>query len=158
MERLEKGGILDGIESFGEDGKDYGVNNGLFSCVLRTEGAPEEGAYRGDGLFWSRGTARKRLSHNVFIACTEARIPLVLEGDAPRRSPMGDMMRFAATYGVTRLGYIGKTSGRGPLQLTEELTDAWRTADVTPGQLRQTLNGGTFTIDNTEVRGEAWLL
>lgn len=71
---------------------------------------------------------------------------------------MGDMMRFAATYGVTRLGYIGKTSGRGPLQLTEELTDAWRTADVTPGQLRQTLNGGTFTIDNTEVRGEAWLL
>ncbi|CAN0554191.1 unnamed protein product, partial [Ectocarpus sp. 12 AP-2014] len=150
MGLLETNSVLDGIESFGKDGKDEGLNNGLFCCLLRKDTAPEEDRSRRPCPFWSNGPERKGLSENVFIACTKAKIPLVLEGDAPEKSPMGEMMQYAAGKGVARLGYIGKTSGRGPLALTPDLTDAWRTGAVTDQQLRDTLNGGTFTIDNTE--------
>ncbi|CAN0099118.1 unnamed protein product [Ectocarpus sp. 12 AP-2014] len=150
MGLLETSSVLDGIESFGEDGKDEGLNNGLFSCLLRKDTAPTEDRSRRPCPFWSNGPERKGLSENVFIACTKAKIPLVLEGDAPAKSPMGEMMQYAADQRVARLGYIGKTSGRGPLALTPDLTDAWRTGAVTDQQLRDTLNGGTFTIDNTE--------
>ncbi|CBN80317.1 conserved unknown protein [Ectocarpus siliculosus] len=88
--------------------------------------------------------------HAHHITIGYAAIPLVLEGDAPAQSPMGEMMQYAAGKGVARIGYIGKTSGRGPLKLAPGLTDAWRTGAVTDKQLRDTLNGGTFTIDNTE--------
>lgn len=83
----------------------------------------------------------------------KAGIPFVLGGDAPDLSPVGEMMLFASEGGVTRLGYTGRKSGRGPLDLSRRLTDTWRTGSVSPEQLRNTLNGGTFTIDNTEVRG-----
>ncbi|CAN0006558.1 unnamed protein product [Ectocarpus sp. 4 AP-2014] len=151
MGLLETNSVLDGIESFGEDGKDEGLNNGLFSCLLRKDTAPKEDRSRRPCPFWSNGS-RKELSENVAIACTKAQIPLVLEGDAPEKSPMGEMMKYAAGKGVARIGYIGKTSGRGPLTLTPDLTDAWRIGAVSDKQLRDTLNGGTFTIDNTEVR------
>lgn len=152
MGLFEGGHILDGIESFGEDNKNDGLNNGMFSCFVGMKDAPGAGSRRRGGAFWSHGKLRKRFSENAFIACMKARIPFVLEGDAPVLSPMGEMMLFASRRGVARLGYIGKKSGRGPLNLNPDLTDKWRTGAVSDEQLRETLNGGTFTIDNTEVR------
>lgn len=149
MGLFEGGHKLDGIGSFGEDSKNDGFSNGMFSSFVSMKDAPEEGSRRRAGAFWSHGTLRKRLSENAFIACMKARIPFVLEGDAPALSPMGEMMLFASRKGMARLCYIGKKSGRGPLNLNSDLTDTWRTGAVSDEQLRGTLNGGTFTIDNT---------
>lgn len=152
MELFACGHILDGIESFGEESNNDGFNNGMFSCFIGMKDAPEGGSRRRAGPFWSDGNYRKLFSKNAFIACMTARIPFVLEGDAPVQSPIGEMMLFASRKGMARLGYVGKKSGRGPLNLTPDLTDKWRTGAVSDELLRQTLNGGTFTIDNTEVR------
>lgn len=81
-----------------------------------------------------------------------AGIPFVLKGDAPNASPIGNMMKFAQDEHATRLGQIGRKSGTGLFPLNEEFTDKWRTGDVGPLELLNTLNGGTLTIDNTEVR------
>ena len=136
-------GILDGIEGFGEDGNNEGFNNGLFSCFIRK---PAASASRGSGREW------KCWSQNVFIACMNAGIPFVLKGDAPNASPIGNMMKAAQDEHATRLGQIGRKSGTGLFPLNEEFTDKWRTGDVGPLELLNTLNGGTLTIDNTEVR------
>lgn len=135
MGLFEGGHILDGIESFGEDSKNDGFSNGMFSCFVGMKDAPEAGSCRRAGAFWSHGTLRKLFSENAFIACMKARVPFVLEGDAPALSPMGEMMLFASRKGVARLGYIGKMSGRGPLNLDPGLTDNWRTGAVSDEQL-----------------------
>lgn len=59
MELFKDGRILDGVGSFGEDGKNEGVNDGLFSCFIGAKGAPKGGSRRAV-VFWSDGTERKR--------------------------------------------------------------------------------------------------
>lgn len=150
------GCILDGIEKFGEDGKEEGLNNGLFSCFISLKDAPEaaepELASRTRKKSpWSLTKERQQFSQDCFVASVKARIPFVMEGDVPDDSPMGEMMDFALNEGLLRLGYIGKKSGRGPLHLNRHFTDAWRRGVVSDKQRGDTLRGGTFTIDNTEV-------
>ncbi|CAN0261029.1 unnamed protein product [Ectocarpus sp. 12 AP-2014] len=151
---FDAGCILDGVKSFVEGGeKDSGRNNGMFSCFLgMNKESVQAKCYRDHtGSFWSNGLPRKSYTERVFIACMKARIPLVIEGDAPALSPMAKAMIFAYENGVAYLGYIGKKSGRGPLKLDPKLNYNWDHATVSDRQLRDTLNGGTFTIDNLEV-------
>lgn len=104
MGLFEGGHTLDGIGSFGEESKKDHFSNGMFSCFVGMKDAPEAGSCRRAGAFWSHGTLRKLLSENDFIACMKARIPFVLESDAPVLSPMGEMMLFASRIGVARPG------------------------------------------------------
>lgn len=151
MELYDNGSILNGIESFAEGGeKDGGMDNGMFSCFLAKKNAPPEESRTYRGPFWS-DPKKKWYAERAFVACTKASIPLVMEGDAPVLSPMADIMRFASTKKVQYLGHVGKKSGRGPLMLDEDFTKSWDCCAVSDDQLRKTLNGGTFTIDNTEV-------
>lgn len=152
IEHFDTGNILNGTESFAEGGeRDSGMDNGMFSCFLAKKNAPQGKSRAYEGPFWS-DIKRKWYAERAFVACTKASIPLVFEGDAPVLSPIADMMLFAAKKKVMYLGYIGKTSGRGPLLLDPVFTDNWNRCAVSDDQLHKTLNGGTFTIDNTEVK------
>ena len=135
--------ILDGVDVFGEDGNNEGFNNGLFSCLMCKPADSEGGRSEREWKLWSE---------NAFIACMNAGIPLILKGDAPNVSPIGEMMRSAEDVHATRLGQIGRKSGTGLLTLNEKFTDRWRVGDVRTLDLANTLRGGTLTIDNTEVR------
>ena len=152
---LHAGCIFDGVESFVEGGESVsGRDNGMFYCFLgiNNEMAPLGCSRDHTGPSWSDGRPRHLFTERLFIACTKARIPLVIEGDAPAVSPMATAMTFAQRKGATYLGYVGKKSGSSTLKLDTDLTYNWDHANVSARQLRDTLKGGTFTIDNTEVR------
>lgn len=112
------------------------TNNGMFSCHLE----------------WKDYQA-SLYTERVYIACRKAQIVLVLEADATNKSPTGEMMKFASTNrNAVYLGHTGKNRGTGMLKLDETFTDDWRTGDVSDQQLRDTLNGGTYTINSIQVR------
>lgn len=154
---FDAGCILDG-EEFVEAPNDAGYKgNGMYSCFLSMRNAPEEVSCRRPANFWSLGDGRKRLTEEAFTACMDEGIPIVIDGDAPPKSPIGEMMHFASKEKKprqTRLGFIGDKTGRWPLRLTPRLTDAWRIGHVDETLRRENLGDKTFTIDNIEVR---WL-
>lgn len=151
MELYDDDSILNGIENFVEGGEENsGMDNGMFSCFLAKKNAPPEKSRTYRGPFWS-DPKRAWYAERAFVACTKASIPIVIEGDAPKFSPMADIMHFASKKKVRYLGHVGKKSGRDPLELDEDFTKSWDRCAVSEDQLRKTLDGGTFTIDNTEV-------
>lgn len=127
------------------------LHNGLFSCFISLKDELDVASRTGTDSPCSRNEERKKLSRDSFVASIKAEIPFAMEGDVPDQSPMGEMMLFALNNGVLRLGYTGKKSWRGPLDLTKEFTDGWRTGVVSDKQRGDTLREGTFTINNTEV-------
>ena len=67
--------------------------------VLRKNNAPDESGEgrvsrsEKEGPFWGMGTLRQKLTRDALHACAQAGFLYILEGDTPKRSIMGTVIK-----------------------------------------------------------------
>jgi len=151
---FDKGDIKAGVASFGGGSVDHGFNNGLFYGELRAPSSPEAGTSRQGAFefsFWNKDGDRETYSEASFVACSRARLPLIIQGEYPG-SVLGVGLREARSRNITRYGNIGGTIGIGMFNITDEFEQQWTNGRVTDGLLAKMLGNKAWKVDWFEVR------
>lgn len=135
----------------------------MYYVVLHKTNAPDESGEgrvsrsEKEGPFWGMGTLRQKLTRDALHACTQAGFLYILEGDTPKRSIMGTVMKEALSRQIRRFGGQGARSGLHKIVLSEDFVNGWNVGDISQRILAETMSSDVleFSTLNSDDRVDA---